>query len=192
MRGINAAQSYEKREKIIFSDETIIGALAKYISTPNKDFQPMNANFGILPELEERIYEEYSSTLAGMRFSSYIWNMRRLTRKTAKEFAKTVRTDYARLEKEGVLDREKLDTEAYGLVRQLPVKHPMIYLDIRPIYESRGKMLRFGSNTVRRISPMHRQQERAMKNLDELNFLMDEIMQELDNYEEKNEVKNEK
>lgn len=138
------------------------------------------------------LYEEYSSTLAGMRFSSYIWNMRRLTRKTAKEFAKTVRTDYARLEKEGVLDREKLDTEAYGLVRQLPVKHPMIYLDIRPIYESRGKMLRFGSNTVRRISPMHRQQERAMKNLDELNFLMDEIMQELDNYEEKNEVKNEK
>jgi len=35
-------------EKIIFSDETIIGALAKYISTENKNFQPMNANFGIL------------------------------------------------------------------------------------------------------------------------------------------------
>lgn len=28
------------------------GALAKYISTPNDKFQPMNANFGILPELE--------------------------------------------------------------------------------------------------------------------------------------------
>ena len=28
------------------------GALAKYISTPNEKFQPMNANFGILPELE--------------------------------------------------------------------------------------------------------------------------------------------
>lgn len=38
--------------KILFSENTVIGALAKYISTPNKKFQPMNANFGILPELE--------------------------------------------------------------------------------------------------------------------------------------------
>lgn len=35
-----------------FSEYTVIGALAKYISTPNDNFQPMNANFGILPELE--------------------------------------------------------------------------------------------------------------------------------------------
>jgi len=35
-----------------FSKYTIIGALANYISTPNQKFQPMNANFGILPELE--------------------------------------------------------------------------------------------------------------------------------------------
>lgn len=35
-----------------FSEHTVIGALAKYISTPNDKFQPMNANFGILPELE--------------------------------------------------------------------------------------------------------------------------------------------
>lgn len=46
--------------------ETVIGTLAKYISTPNKKFQPMNANFGILPQLKERIkdkqkrYEELS------------------------------------------------------------------------------------------------------------------------------------
>ncbi len=41
-----------KKEKIIFEETTVIGALAKYISTPNEKFQPMNANFGILPELE--------------------------------------------------------------------------------------------------------------------------------------------
>ncbi len=35
-----------------FSEYTVIGALAKYIATPNNKFQPMNANFGILPELE--------------------------------------------------------------------------------------------------------------------------------------------
>ena len=40
------------KNKIIFPETTVIGALAKYISTPNSKFQPMNANFGILPELE--------------------------------------------------------------------------------------------------------------------------------------------
>ena len=38
--------------KVIFPETTVIGALAKYISTENKKFQPMNANFGIFPELE--------------------------------------------------------------------------------------------------------------------------------------------
>ena len=40
------------KERIVFSENTIIGSLAKYISTPNNKFQPMNANFGILSELE--------------------------------------------------------------------------------------------------------------------------------------------
>ena len=44
--------------KIIFPEETMIGALSKYISTPNKNFQPMNANFGILPDLGERIKDK--------------------------------------------------------------------------------------------------------------------------------------
>lgn len=40
------------KNKVTFSKNTVIGALSKYISTPNDKFQPMNANFGILPELE--------------------------------------------------------------------------------------------------------------------------------------------
>ncbi len=55
--GLNAVQNYMNKEehnkqKVIFSEYTVIGALAKYISTPNTKFQPMNANFGILPGLE--------------------------------------------------------------------------------------------------------------------------------------------
>ena len=42
----------ETIEEITFSKETMIGALADYISTPKENFQPMNANFGILPPLE--------------------------------------------------------------------------------------------------------------------------------------------
>lgn len=52
---INAVNKIKgKKEKIIFSKNTVIGALSKYIATPNERFQPMNANFGILPELEGR------------------------------------------------------------------------------------------------------------------------------------------
>ena len=32
----------------------MIGALAKYISSPNERFQPMNANFWIIEELEDK------------------------------------------------------------------------------------------------------------------------------------------
>lgn len=50
---VNAVNQIKgKKEKIIFSENTVIGALSKYISTPNERFQPMNANFGILPELK--------------------------------------------------------------------------------------------------------------------------------------------
>lgn len=33
-------------------DSTVLGALIKYITSPNADFQPMNANFGILPLID--------------------------------------------------------------------------------------------------------------------------------------------
>ena len=45
-------------DSIKFSEYTVIGSLAKYISTPNKNFQPMNANFGILPELNEKVKDK--------------------------------------------------------------------------------------------------------------------------------------
>ena len=56
-RGAQCALS-EDSEKVSFPKETVIGALADYISTPNEKFQPMNANFGILPPLENKIKDK--------------------------------------------------------------------------------------------------------------------------------------
>ena len=38
-----------------FTGRTILGALARHVSTPSANFQPMNANFGILEPLTERV-----------------------------------------------------------------------------------------------------------------------------------------
>jgi methylenetetrahydrofolate--tRNA-(uracil-5-)-methyltransferase len=37
---------------IVFPAETAIGALCRYVSTPQKHFAPMNINFGLLPPLD--------------------------------------------------------------------------------------------------------------------------------------------
>ena len=56
--GLNTVAKLKNKEKIIFPKDTIIGALSEYISAENKNFQPMNANFGILPELPEKIKDK--------------------------------------------------------------------------------------------------------------------------------------
>ena len=62
--GLNAVIDFKNKNaktrgnKKIFPKETIIGALADYISTENQNFQPMNANFGILPPLEQKIKDK--------------------------------------------------------------------------------------------------------------------------------------
>lgn len=65
LAGINAVEQFNSQkqgknntQKITFPKETMIGALSKYISMPNDKFQPMNANFGILPELPEKIRDK--------------------------------------------------------------------------------------------------------------------------------------
>lgn len=56
--GINAVCQMHGKEKIEFSKYTMTGALANYISTANDKFQPMNANFGIMPVLDQDIRDK--------------------------------------------------------------------------------------------------------------------------------------
>ena len=56
--GINAANKILGKDKFVMPKETVNGALADYISTENDKFQPMNANFGILPKLDENIRDK--------------------------------------------------------------------------------------------------------------------------------------
>lgn len=56
MAGINAARLAKGEEPLVAPAETSIGSMARYITTANeKNFQPMNANFGLYPELPVKI-----------------------------------------------------------------------------------------------------------------------------------------
>ncbi len=55
MCGINAARLVQGLPTVTLPATTMIGALSRYISDPTvTDFQPMGANFGVLPALENR------------------------------------------------------------------------------------------------------------------------------------------
>ena len=57
--GINAANLLKKREAVILPNFTMIGALLGYICDDTViDFQPMGANFGIIPPLENHIRDK--------------------------------------------------------------------------------------------------------------------------------------
>ena len=53
LAGINAARLHYHEEPITLPQTTMLGALCHYVTHADlKDFQPMKANFGILPALE--------------------------------------------------------------------------------------------------------------------------------------------
>jgi methylenetetrahydrofolate--tRNA-(uracil-5-)-methyltransferase len=59
--GLNAARLAKGLEPVVFPQETAIGSMAYYIThASGKHFQPMNANFGLFPELPERIRDKKS------------------------------------------------------------------------------------------------------------------------------------
>ena len=56
--GINLYRAINGQDRIELPPTSMIGALARHVSTPNENFQPMGANMGILPEPETHINDK--------------------------------------------------------------------------------------------------------------------------------------
>lgn len=57
--GINAVRTLQGEDRLILPEYTMLGALQKHIcNRETKDFQPMGANFGILPPIEPKICDK--------------------------------------------------------------------------------------------------------------------------------------
>ncbi len=58
MSAIYCLRKITGERQVLVSEKTVLGALAKYITMENEDFQPMNANFGILPSADRVIRDK--------------------------------------------------------------------------------------------------------------------------------------
>lgn len=59
LAGINAAKLALGEAPVAFPKTTMVGSMANYITTADaENFQPMNANFGIVPSLDHRIRDK--------------------------------------------------------------------------------------------------------------------------------------
>ena len=73
--GINAARNVLKQKPLILPDYTMIGALLGFITDETvNNFQPMGANFGVLPPLEEQIRDKRERYAAFARRSLEFYN----------------------------------------------------------------------------------------------------------------------
>ncbi|MFB1098536.1 FADH(2)-oxidizing methylenetetrahydrofolate--tRNA-(uracil(54)-C(5))-methyltransferase TrmFO [Terribacillus sp. JSM ZJ617] len=65
LAGINAAKIAAGEAPVVLPQETVIGSLAHYIThTNSKNFQPMNANFGLIKELDKTIRNKHDRNRA--------------------------------------------------------------------------------------------------------------------------------
>lgn len=58
LAGLNACRMVRGQSPLVLPRDTMLGALAAHVSDPNTDYQPMGANFGILPGLETHIRDK--------------------------------------------------------------------------------------------------------------------------------------
>lgn len=63
--GINAVRRAQGKDSFVLKNDTMIGALCEYISDESvKNFQPMGANFGVLPPIEPKIRDKRERYMA--------------------------------------------------------------------------------------------------------------------------------
>ena len=63
LAGINAAKLALDEELIVLPPETALGSMARYITEADpRNFQPMNVNFGLFPNLEKKVRDKKERT----------------------------------------------------------------------------------------------------------------------------------
>ena len=56
--GLNAARRALGLEPLVFPEETALGAMGAYVARSNRNFQPMNITFGLMPPIQARVRDK--------------------------------------------------------------------------------------------------------------------------------------
>ena len=64
LAGINAGRLLKGDDLVVPPEETMLGAMVRYITTKEGELQPMNPVFGLLPPLERRIKDKKKRKIA--------------------------------------------------------------------------------------------------------------------------------
>ena len=131
------------------------------------------------------LMDELGSIAFTCRFGGYIWNMHRLNRKAALEFSKVVKEDYNRAKEGGYLRNDLLDDVGRHNSRMIAVRHPKLYIALRPIHDVRNKIKSVVSKTLKVISPRYRQRLKTIDALDKLRVAQEDLSNRIDRIEKK-------
>jgi methylenetetrahydrofolate--tRNA-(uracil-5-)-methyltransferase len=52
---LNVASAVAGGDEVVFPHDTAIGSLIRYVTTPQREFAPMNATWGLFPRLEDSL-----------------------------------------------------------------------------------------------------------------------------------------
>ena len=137
------------------------------------------------------LMDELGATAFTCRFGGYIWNMHRLNRKAASEFSKVVKEDYKRAKEGGYLEFDKMDDVGKYNAKMIAVRHPKLYIAVRPLHDARNKIKPAVSKTLKVIFPRYRQRLRTIDALDRLRTAQENLSSRIDEIEKKDN-KNEK
>lgn len=64
MAGVQLYKRLQGQDAVVFPFTTAHGALCRHVSTMNRSYQPMNVTFGLIDELDERIWSKEARYLA--------------------------------------------------------------------------------------------------------------------------------
>ena len=132
------------------------------------------------------------SVITTCRFGAYVWNLHRLSFKSAMQFARTVKKDYKHAKKSGYLALNKLDEVGKYNSRLVAIRFPKIYVIFRPLHDLRNKNRALLQKIMTKISPKRRQQEQTIKIVEQLRESQNELKTKIKQIESEMEDKNEK
>ena len=141
---------------------------------------------------EKGLMNELGPLMYTCQFGGYIWNLHRLKFKPAMEFTEVVKEDYLQAKKAGYLNADRLDEVGKYNSRLMAIKHPKMYVLLRPLHDLRNMVKPAISKIAKTVSPRYKQRLKTIKSVGRLNDIQSELAAKVSEVESKIEEENAK